>query len=96
MSEVGGDSDWEIILFRSCVRAVWFAGGSRAQMNGGDFLFSLLSRRAQIENRKSKIENRKSKIENRKSKIENRKSKIEKSKIENRKPNIETSEIAKL
>ena len=96
MSEVGGDSDWEIILFRSCVRAVWFAGGSRAQMNGGGLSF--LPFVTPSSNRKSKIENRESTIENRKQKTENRNSKIEnrKSEIENRKPNIETSKIAKL
>ena len=63
MSEVGGDSDWEIILFRSCVRAVWFAGGSRAQMNGGGEL-SFLPFVTPSSNRKSKIENQESTIEN--------------------------------
>ena len=42
---LGGDSDREIVSFRSCVRAVWLPGGIRAQMTPGSFPFSLLPRR---------------------------------------------------
>ena len=42
---LGGDSDREIVSFRSCVRAVWLPGGIRAQIRGGAFPFSLLARR---------------------------------------------------
>ena len=47
ISEVGGvtPTAWEIVSFRSCVRAGWLPGGIRAQMRGGSFPCSLWARR---------------------------------------------------
>ena len=41
-SEVGGDSDWGIVSFRSYVRAVWSPGGIRVKIRGEVFPFSLV------------------------------------------------------
>ena len=42
---LGGDSDREIVSFRSCVRAVWLPGGFRSQIVYPPFPFSLWPRR---------------------------------------------------
>ena len=42
-SEVGGETNREIVSFRSCVRALSLSGGNPLKSSSGQFPFSLLS-----------------------------------------------------